>query len=278
MTIFSAQKPGNTSVFIHPTAIVDSKAVLGAGTSVGPYCCIGPDVVLGKQVTLHSHVVVTGLTYLGDDTQCFPFASVGHCPQDKKYVGERSKLFIGKRNIIREYVTLQPGTKGGGMQTRVGDDCLLMASAHVAHDCTVGNRVVMANNATLGGHVCLEDDVVMGGFSALHQFVRVGRGAFISGTAAASRDIIPYGFLGHGLNKLVGLNLVGLKRQNTPPSEISDALSVVRHLLITHKQSMPQRIADISDQKKNSVLVKDILQFIAASKRPLCLLSEQEKS
>ena len=178
---------------IHPTALIDNKAQLGKNVTVGPFCCVGPDVVLGDGVTLVSHVSITGRTQIGAETTIYPFASIGHPTQDLKYRGESSELIIGERNKIREYATLQPGTEGGGMVTRVGNDNLFMIATHVAHDCQIGNHVIMSNAATLGGHVCVGDYAIIGGLSGVHQFVRIGAHAIIGGMSAVEHDVIPYG-------------------------------------------------------------------------------------
>ena len=156
---------------IHPTAIIDKNAKINDEVNIGPYCFVGPNVNLSNGVKLRSHVTVGGFTSIGENTEVFPFASIGWEPQDLKYRGEESKLIIGKNNVIREHVTMNPGTEGGGMVTVTGDDCLFMASAHIAHDCKIGNSVILANNATLGGHVEVGDFAFIAGLSAVHQFV-----------------------------------------------------------------------------------------------------------
>ena len=176
---------------IHPTAIVDPRARIAAGVSLGPYCVVGPEAVLEEDVELVSHVALSGRTVVGAGTRIFPFASIGHQPQDLKYKGEPSRLEIGRRNVIREHVTMNPGTSGGGMLTKVGDGCLFMVGAHVAHDCRIGDSVIMANNATLAGHVTIEDYAILGGLSAVHQYVRIGKHAMIGGVTGVERDVIP---------------------------------------------------------------------------------------
>jgi UDP-N-acetylglucosamine acyltransferase len=180
---------------IHPTALVDPAAALSEDVTIGPYCVVGPGVELGAGVRLDSHVVVVGRTTLGDGCRVFPFACLGHRPQDLKYRGEDTRLVIGRNNQIREHVTMHPGTAGGGGVTRVGDDGLYMAGIHVAHDCRVGNGVIMANDATLGGHVEVQDHAYLGGLCAVHQFVRIGRQAMIGGLAGVEQDVIPYGMV-----------------------------------------------------------------------------------
>lgn len=207
-------------VEIHPTAVIDSAAKIGKNVKIGPYCCIGANVEIGDGVELKAHVVIDGQTSIGADSKFFPFASIGLPPQDLKYSGEKSTLTIGERNIIREYVTMNPGTEGGGLETRVGDDNLFMVGAHVAHDCIVGNNVIMANNATLAGHVMVDDYAIIGGLAAVHQFCRIGRHAMIGGMSGVENDIIPYASVLGGRAWLSGLNLVGLKRRgvSAPPN------------------------------------------------------------
>lgn len=197
---------------IHPSAIIDPQARIGNNVSIGPYCVIGPHVVLKDGVVLKSHVVIDGRTTVGENTRVFPFASLGHVPQDLKYHGEPSELVIGKNNTIREHATMNPGTEGGGMKTVIGDDGLFMVGVHVAHDCVIGNHVIMANNATLGGHVKVGDHVLIGGLAAVHQYVRIGSFAVIGGMSGVESDVIPYGRVKGERAYLAGLNLVGLER------------------------------------------------------------------
>ncbi len=205
---------------IHPTAIVDPGASLGDQVTIGPYSCVGPEVTLGNNITLISHVVLAGRTLIGDGTRIFPFASLGHEPQDLKYKGEPSILEIGADNTIREYVTMNPGTEGGGMVTSVGDHCLFMVGAHVAHDCHIGNHVIMANNATIGGHVNIGDYAILGGLSAVQQRVRIGRHAMIGGMSGVEQDVIPYGSVMGDRAHLSGLNIIGLKRHGISRDDI----------------------------------------------------------
>src|SRR5215469_6830884 len=198
---------------IHRTAIVEPGATLAEDVKIGPFCVVGPHVVLGAGVELISHVAVAGHTTVGEGTRIFPFASIGHAPQDLKYRGEPSRLEIGRRNIIREYATMNPGTVGGGLVTRVGSDCLFMVGAHVAHDCQIGDHVIMSNNATLGGHVVLGEYAVLGGLSAVHQYVRIGKHSMIGGVSGVRRDVIPYGQVVGDVARLIGLNIVGLQRR-----------------------------------------------------------------
>ena len=199
---------------IHKTAIVDNKAKISSSVSIGPYCVIGPNVEVNENVKIHSHVNISGNTIIGQGNKIYPFASIGNDPQDLKYNGEETKLIIGNNNKIREYVTINPGTKGGGGLTKIGNDCLFMISSHVAHDCQVGNNVIIANNVPLGGHAIIEDNVVIGGNSAVQQFTRIGKMAMVGGMTGVLHDVIPYGLSIGNRNYLQGLNLIGLRRAN----------------------------------------------------------------
>ncbi len=256
---------------IHQTAIIEKGAKLGADVAVGAYCVVGAEVVLGDRVTLHSHVVISGKTTIGDDTEIFPFASIGSTPQDLKYHNEPSTLTIGKRNKIREHVTMNPGTEGGGMVTKVGDDCLFMMGAHVAHDCQVGNRVILANNATLAGHVHVGDGAIIGGLSAVHQFVRIGHHAMIGGMSGIENDVIPYGQASGKRANLVGLNLIGLKRSGADREEIQ-ALRQAFTQLFEGEGTLAERRKKVSATYEKSATVGEIMAFLnAQSDRALCL-------
>ena len=255
---------------IHPTAVIADGAAIDATAEVGPFCVIGPQATLGPRVKLHSHVAVAGITAIGADTQVFPFASLGHQPQDLKYHGEASRLEIGERNQIREHVTMNPGTEGGGMLTRVGNDCLFMMSSHVAHDCVIGNHVILVNNATLGGHVTIGDFAIMGGLSAAHQFVRIGRHAMIGGMTGVETDIIPYATVTGNRAHLSGLNLVGLKRRGLDREAIH-ALRNAYRLLFAPEGTMAERLEEVGEQFKDQELVMEIVDFIRAdSSRSIC--------
>lgn len=201
------------SAQVHATAIVEDGATLGAGVKIGPFCTVGPDVSLGEGVELVSHVAVAGVTRIGARCRVFPFASLGHAPQDLKYRGERTELEIGEDNQIREHVTMNPGTVTGAKITRVGSRCLFMMGTHVGHDCVVGDQVILANNATLAGHVTVGDFAFLGGLSAVHQFVRIGTQAMVGGMTGLERDLIPFGMAIGDRARLQGLNIVGLKRR-----------------------------------------------------------------
>ncbi|MDJ0948448.1 MAG: acyl-ACP--UDP-N-acetylglucosamine O-acyltransferase [Alphaproteobacteria bacterium] len=255
---------------IHPTAIVEDGAKLGTDVKVGPFCCIGPEAELGDGVVLASHVVVAGRTTVGAGTRIYPFASIGHPPQDLKYRGEPSRLEIGGNNVIREYVTMNPGTEGGGMVTRVGNDALFMVGAHVAHDCQLGDRVIMANNATLAGHVEVGEAAIIGGLAAVHQFVRIGHHAMIGGMSAVENDVIPYGSVVGDRARLSGLNVVGLKRNNFS-REVVHALRTAYRLLFAEEGTVSERISDVAKMYADHEPVMDIVSFMSAdSSRGLC--------
>jgi UDP-N-acetylglucosamine acyltransferase len=248
---------------IHPTAVVDSKAEIAESAVIGPFCVVGPDVRLGESVELVSHVAVAGRTTIGDGTRIFPFASIGHPPQDLKYKGEPSTLEVGKNNQIREHVTMNPGTEGGGMVTRVGDNCLFMASAHVAHDCILGDHVIMANNATLAGHVMVGEYAFLGGLSAVHQFVRIGKHAMIGGMSGVEADVIPFGMVIGNRAYLNGLNIVGLKRRGFSRDDIHTLRNAYR-LMFAPEGTLQERLSDVEEQFQSNPVVMEILAFIRA--------------
>ncbi|HVM81702.1 MAG TPA: acyl-ACP--UDP-N-acetylglucosamine O-acyltransferase [Stellaceae bacterium] len=255
---------------IHPTAIVDPRARLAEGATIGPYCVVGAEAVIGEGVELVSHVALAGRTTVGAGTRIFPFASIGHQPQDLKYGGEPSRLEIGRRNVIREHVTMNPGTSGGGMLTKVGDGCLFMVGAHVAHDCRIGDSVIMANNATLAGHVTIEDYAILGGLSAVHQFVRIGKHAMIGGVTGVERDVIPYGQVVGDRARLVGLNIVGLQRRGFSREQIQ-ALRTAYQMLFGESGTLAERVEEVARQFPEVEPVRDIVAFIRAdSQRGLC--------
>jgi UDP-N-acetylglucosamine acyltransferase len=233
---------------IHPTAIIDPAATVGANVSIGAYCVIGAHVTLADNVTLHSHVAIDGHTSIGEGTTIFPFASIGHPPQDKKFGGEDSRLVIGKNNVIREHVTMNPGTAGGGMLTQVGDNNLFMTASHVAHDCVVGSNVILANNATLAGHVQVGNGAIIGGLSAIHQFVRIGEYAFIGGMSGVEKDVIPYGTVKGERASLDGLNLTGLKRRNVERERIHALRHVFKELFLGNEGTLNERAEKLKSQ------------------------------
>ncbi|PZO84544.1 MAG: acyl-[acyl-carrier-protein]--UDP-N-acetylglucosamine O-acyltransferase [Micavibrio aeruginosavorus] len=251
---------------IHPTAIVDSAAKIGANVRIGPYCVIGAHVELGDNVELKSHVCVDGHTSIGEGTVVYPFASLGHAPQDLKYHGEASRLIIGKRNTIREHVTMNPGTETGAMETRVGDDGLFMVGVHVAHDCIVGNRVIMANNATLGGHVHVGDHVLVGGLAAVHQWVRIGSFAVIGGMSGVESDVIPYGRVKGERAHLAGLNLVGLERGGFDKDTVKTLQRAMKHLF-EGAGTLDERINEMSGTYADDKIVMEMIAFAKAKER-----------
>lgn len=255
---------------IHPSAVVDPNAQLAENVKIGPFCIVGPHVKLGDNVELLSHVVVEGRTTIGKNNKLYPFSSIGHCPQDLKYNGEPSRLEIGDNNVIREHVTINPGTEGGGMLTRIGDNCLIMVGTHVGHDCQIGNHVILVNNATLAGHVTVEDWAIIGGLSAVHQFCRIGRHAMIGGMSAVENDVIPYGSVTGNRARLGGLNIVGLKRRNFERDVIHSMRTAYR-LLFAQEGTMAERVEDVSGMYKDCEPVMEIVKFIRQdSSRGVC--------
>ena len=255
---------------IHPTAIIAPGAMLAQDVMVGPYCIVGEHVALDTGVVLGSHVVVDGRTTIGAGTRIFPFASIGLEPQDLKYRGEESALVIGRNNRIREYVTMNRGTAGGGMITRVGDNCLFMVGVHVAHDCRIADHVIMANNATLAGHVVIEDYAVLGGLCAIHQYVRIGRHAMIGGMSGVERDVIPYGQVMGDRARLCGLNIIGMQRRGFSREDIQGLRSAYQSLF-SLDGTLSDRVNETAERFGGIAPVDDILDFIRAdSSRAIC--------
>lgn len=257
---------------VHPSAIIESGARIGAGSEIGPFCHIGPNVVLGEGVRLLSHVVVAGVTTIGDRTRIFPFASLGHEPQDLKYRGEPVSLTIGDDCLIREGVTINPGTAGGGGITTVGNRCAFLANSHVGHDCRVGNNVVFSNNVMLAGHCVVGDFVIVGGGAGVHQFSRIGHHAFIGGLAGVENDVIPYGMALGNRAGLAGLNIVGMKRLQFSREQIQNLRHAYR-LLFSNEGTLQERLADIEGEKiARDPNVREIIDFIKTpSERSLCV-------
>src|SRR5258705_5801471 len=251
---------------IHPTAVVSPSARIGYDCYVGPYSIIGPDVELGDGVRLESHCVVDGRTTIGAGSQIFPFVSIGLASQDLKYNGEPSETKIGKRNRIREFVTVHRGTAGGGMLTQTGDDCLIMAQAHIAHDCLLGDGVIMANAATLAGHVIIEDRANIGAYSGVHQFCRVGKEAYVGGYSVVVKDALPFALTVGNHARCYGLNITGMKRRGYLRPAI-DALHHAFHLLLSAKLNTTQAVERIKEEVKDSQEVADLLHFIEESNR-----------
>jgi UDP-N-acetylglucosamine acyltransferase len=259
----------------HQTAIVHKDAKIGAGTKIGPYCIVGGDVKIGENNTLHSHVVIQGNTTLGSNNQIFPFASLGGIPQDLKYRGEASSLVIGDKNIIREYVTLQPGTAGGGMLTKIGNNNLFMAQSHVAHDVILGDGNILANSVALAGHITVGNRVIIAGLSGVHQFVSLGDLSYIAAGSMVSKDVPPFAMVQGDRAGLVGLNTVGLKRASCSEEEIKLLKSTFRSLYYKSTGTFKERLQNLIDTVKDR-LSSEFLTFIANSKRGSCTLRESE--
>lgn len=260
-----------SKISIHPTAIIDKNASISQSAIIGPYCVVSGKVVIDDDVELKSHVCVDGDTVIGNKTVVYPFATIGFAPQDLKYSGEKSRVRIGSRNVIREYVTVHAGTFGGRMETTIGNDCLLMVCSHVAHDCVVGNSVIMANNATIGGHVEIGDMAIIGGVSAIHQFVRIGKCAVIGGMSGVERDVIPYGAVKGDRAYLSGLNLVGLRRNLIDKTEINSLRHAYEELFL-REENIDDNIVHIAEKYKDSFCVKEIIDFMKKdSKRMFCV-------
>jgi UDP-N-acetylglucosamine acyltransferase len=258
----------------HPTAVIEPGAKLGSGVKIGPYCVIGADVTLADGVELLSHVVVAGRTSIGERTRIFPFASIGHQPQDLKYHGELSTLTIGADCMIREGVTLNPGTEGGGMSTTIGDRCAFLANSHVGHDCHVGNGVIFSNNVMLAGHCWVGDFAIIGGGAAVIQFARVGAHSFLGGMSGLENDLIPYGMALGNRAHLSGLNIVGLQRRGFSRSDIHDLRRAYR-LLFAAEGTLAERTADVAQEFAGQPIVQEILAFIrTGGKRSLCTPKE----
>ena len=251
---------------IHPSAVVSPGAKIGRDCYIGPYSIVGEDVVLDDGVRLQAHVVIEGRTFIGKDTVVFPFVSIGLAPQDLKYKGEPSETRIGERNRIREFVTINRGTEGGGMLTSLGNDCLIMTQAHLAHDSIVGNNVIMANAATLAGHVTVEDGANIGAYSGVHQFCRVGREAYIGGYSVVVKDALPFALTVGNHAKCYGLNVTGMKRRGYA-REIIETLHHAFHLLLSSKLNTTQAVQSIRENIKDSAEVDHLLSFIEASGR-----------
>ncbi len=255
---------------IDPSTQIDPSAVLDDGVSIGPFCRVGANVHLEKGVRLISHAVVEGHTRIGRDSCIFPFATIGSIPQDMKYQGEESRLVIGSNNTIREYVTINPGTKKGTMMTKTGAHCLFMVGSHIAHDCQLGDHVILVNNATLGGHVHIGDHAIIGGLSAIHQFVRIGQHVMIGGMSGVAHDVIPYACATGNRACLSGINIVGMKRRQFPRDTINHLRRAYR-LLFAQEGTMAERMSDVAGMFKTCPQVQEILDFIsAAGGRGLC--------
>ena len=254
---------------IHKTSIIDSKAKIADNVEIGPYCVIGPNVEIKDNTIVHSHVNISGKTLIGKGNRIYPFASIGNHPQDLKYNNEETDLIIGDENTIREYVTVNPGTVGGGGKTIIGNKCLFMISSHVAHDCTVGNNVIIANNVPLGGHAIIEDNVVIGGNSAVQQFTRIGKMAMIGGMTGVLHDVIPYGLSIGNRNLLQGLNLIGLRRAKFQNKDILGLTEAYKNIFAS--KNISENISKLNGSFQQNPLVKDVIEFITKDKkRSIC--------
>ena len=241
---------------VHATAIVESGARLGEGVRIGPFCSVGKDVTLGDQVELVSHAVVAGRTTIGARTRIFPFASIGHPPQDLKYKGEPSTLEVGSDCLIREGVTMNPGTEGGGMATVVGNQCAFLANSHVGHDCKVGSNVIFSNNVMLAGHCAIGDYAILGGGAAVIQFARIGAHAFVGGMSGLENDLIPYGMALGNRAYLSGLNIIGLQRRGFSREQIHSLRRAYR-LLFADEGTLMERVDDVEDEFEDHPIVKE---------------------
>ena len=254
---------------IHETAIIDPKAKISQKVEIGPYSIIGPDVEINEDVIIQSHVNITGHTIIGKRNKIYTFASVGSDPQDLKYNNEKTKLIIGNDNTIREYTTINTGTTQGGGVTKIGNNNLIMISAHIAHDCIIGNNVVIANSAAIAGHADISDNVIIGGNCGIQQFTRIGKMAMIGGMTAVSRDVIPYGLSIGNRNFLNGINVVGLRRGKIPNKDIIGLTEAYKEIFKT--ESLNENLDNLNGKFKDNLLVKDVLDFINKDKkRPIC--------
>lgn len=260
----------------YPTAAVDTNAKIAEGVEIGPFAVIGPNVVLGRNVKVHSHAVIVGATEIGEGSEIFPFAVLGAPPQDKKYRGEESRLTVGAFTKIREHVTMNGGTEGGGHLTRVGDHCLFLAGSHVAHDCQIGNHVILVNNSTLAGHVTVGDHAILGGLSAVHQWARIGDYAFVGGMSGIENDVIPYGMAVGNRAYLAGLNIVGLKRLGMEREQIHSLRKAYR-LLFSQEGTLQERLDDVDKMFVGDSAVQKIVAFMRAqTDRSFCVPRAQQ--
>ena len=254
---------------IHNSSVIDKKAIIAKSVKIGPFCIVGPNVELSDGVELISNVHIEGNTKIGKGSKIFPFASIGTQPQDLKYKNEKNSLLIGENNIIREYVTINPGTESGGSETIIGNNCLFMISSHIAHDCKIGNNVIIANNVPLGGHVTIEDSVVIGGNSAVQQFTRIGRLAMIGGMTGVLKDVTPFGLSIGNRNFLQGLNLIGLRRKKYDNKKIIELDKAYKEIFSS--KNLHENLSKINGEHKDNELVSEVIRFIERDKkRPIC--------
>ena len=254
---------------IHKSSVIDTNAKISNTVTIGPFCYIGPNVELSDGVELISNVHIEGFTKIGKNTKIYPFAAIGTQPQDLKFKNEKTSLQIGEENIIREYVTINPGTKGGGSKTIIGNNCLFMISSHIAHDCNIGDNVIIANNVPLGGHVTIEDSVVIGGNSAVQQFTRIGRLAMIGGMTGVLKDVTPFGLSIGNRNYLQGLNLIGLRRKKYDNKKIIGLDKAYKEIFAS--KNLHENLSKINGEYKDNELVSEVIRFIEKDKkRPIC--------
>tara|TARA_Y100000591_G_scaffold85044_1_gene71696 strand:+ start:60 stop:839 length:780 start_codon:yes stop_codon:yes gene_type:complete len=255
---------------IHGSSEIDKKAKISKNVKIGPFCYVGSGVELSENVELVSNVHIEGNTKVGNGTKIFPFASIGTQPQDLKFKGEQNSLIIGENNLIREYVTINPGTEGGGSKTVIGNNCLFMISSHIAHDCIIGNNVIIANNVPLGGHVTIEDSVVIGGNSAVQQFTRIGRLAMIGGMTGVLKDVVPFGLSIGNRNYLQGINLIGLRRHKYDNQKIIGLDKAFKDIFAS--KNLHENLTKINGEFRDNELVTEVIKFIEKDKkRPICL-------
>ena len=262
---------------IHKTAIISKGASIHHTAEIGPYCMIGENVRIDEGVRLHSHVCVDGITHIGENTKIFPFASIGLPPQDLKYQGEKSELIIGKNNIIREYATMNTGTRLGNMKTVIGNNCLFMIGAHVAHDCAVGSNAILANNATLGGHVVLDDNVIIGGLAAVHQYVKIGKFAIVGGVSAVVDNVAPFASVAGDRAKIVGINVIGMKRNAFSKESIETVRNVFKEIFYNVDKTFNEGLTSAKEKFKGKEL-EDIINFLNSNKkRAFCMPSRKSE-
>ena len=253
---------------IHSTAIIDSKTKISENVHIGPYCVIGPNVEINENTEIQSHVNISGNTKIGKGNKIYPFVSIND-PQDLKYNGEPTNLIIGDDNKIREYVTINPGTVGGGGKTIIGNNCLFMVSSHVAHDCQLGNNIIIANNVAIAGHAIIDNNVIIGGNSAVQQFTRIGRLAMIGGMTGVLKDVIPFGLSIGNRNYLQGLNLIGLRRKKYENKKIIGLDKAYKEIFSS--KNLHENLNQINGEYKDNELVSEVIKFIEKDKkRPIC--------
>ncbi len=263
---------------IHPSSIISKEATLGKNVKIGPFCIIGPKVKIGDNVVIHSHIVIEGKTTIGNNNIIFPFASIGHAPQDLKFQNEDSEVIIGDNNVIREYVTIQPGTIGDRMKTIVGNNGLFMVGTHIAHDCIVGNNVICANMATLAGHVSVGDFTVLGGLSAVHQHVRIGEHVMVGGLTAVLRDVAPFAMVSSDRAEISGMNLVGLKRRGFEKGDILTLQKAFNKIFFEEKSNISEALSEVKQEYGENILVGQLIEFMEQESKRSYTIANYRKS